>query len=444
MSDNTNNVNQTQNVDNTSVDVQTTPTPQVAQQTSAQETPLTNEIQATQVQGTPTVAPVEGTQTVDIPSEVADSQKQNIGIESGNTELLDVSAITSNVAEANSVDIVETAAIKGASGSEIIGSIAGDVATANNNPLPPSIDLNAPKEVIKKGKNKKVRVVTKKERITSIIVTLLVIIILGGSGYAAYYFGYARNPAIFSVKTVNLELGDTLSATVADYVDGGLDLDDMEYTLDTSQVAYDIVGTYTYSVTHGTVTKTGTIIVKDTKAPKLEFKDSSKLVFMKNDKVTKKDIVESCEDISRCEYKLEAEIDTSSVGEKTVNVIAIDDQNNKQTYTTTVKVLDIQRTMVCVSSPITEANEIYKSYTDLELNFDGNDQLVLTKKYNRAVYMDYAVYFDVLDKYKDDESYVFDNTTFSYKIEDKTPQVTNATSFDDVLKYYNDQGYTCR
>ena len=53
--------------------------------------------------------------------------------------------LTSNVAEANSVEIVETAAIKGASGSAVIGTITGETVTANNNPLPQQIDLNAPK-----------------------------------------------------------------------------------------------------------------------------------------------------------------------------------------------------------------------------------------------------------------------------------------------------------
>ena len=91
-----------------------------AQQPSAQPQPLTNENQATQVQTAPVQTPVENNnQTIDIPSEVAqvapqvevqatqvqgtpvqvpnvqaveavDAQKENIGIESGNTELLDI------------------------------------------------------------------------------------------------------------------------------------------------------------------------------------------------------------------------------------------------------------------------------------------------------------------------------------------------------------------
>ena len=444
MSDNTNNVNQTPVTDTNSATTPVVPNQAPAVQ-DASVAPQNDTVQSTQVQGSQTVVPLNNeTQTVDIPSEKVDTQKQNIGIESGNTELLDLSAITSNVAETNSVEIVETAAIKGASGSAIIGTIAGETATANNNPLPKSIDLNAPKEHTKKDKNKKVKVVTKKEKIMSIVITIFVIIVLGGSGYAAYYFGYATNPSIYSVKTINLELGDILSASVSDYVEGGLQLDDMEYVLDISQVAQDIIGTYKYTVKHGNVEKEGTIIVKDTKAPVLTFKDSKQLVFMKDDKVTKTDIVETCEDISNCEYKLEAQIDTSSVGEKTVNVIASDEQDNKQTYTTTIKVLDIKRTITCSSTPIPSEDNTYNSQTTVELNFDGYDQLVLTKKYNKAVYTDYAAYFNTLEQYKENEEYVFDNTTFSYRIEDKKPETINVTSFDDVLQHYKDQGYTCK
>ncbi len=379
-------------------------------------------------------------QTVDIPNEPV----RNVAPTTGQTEILDLSAITSNVADANSINIVETSTIKGASGSSVIGSIDNGVAQANSNPLPQNIDLSKPQAEDKNTKTKKVKVMSKKDKVISVLVTIFVILVLGASGYSAYYFGYATNPSLYEVKTITLELGDTLPSTVSYYIDSPLPLDDMEYSVDTSQVAYDIVGTYKYSVKHKNVTKTGQVIVKDTKAPELTFKDTAKLVFLVGDKITKDNLVEKCIDISKCEYKLEAEIDTSSAGEKTVNVIATDEKENQKTYTTTVKVYDIQRVVSCESTPILSENGAYTTSSLVELNFDGNDQLVLSKKYKKSTYTDYAAYFDVLDNYRNDETYKFDNISFTYKVVDDSEEIINVTAFNDVIKYYSDNGYTCK
>ena len=402
--------------------------------TAATQEPTSSEIPTTQVQGT----------SMDVPAQVSEQKTtNNIGIESGNTEILDLSAVTSNVHDVNNINIVETATLQGASGSSIIGSIEGDSVSANNNPLPKSIDLSKPQEE-KKEKTKKVKVVTKKEKIISILVTIFVIIVIGAAGFAAYYFGYLKNPSIFSVKTINLELGEALPTSVSYFVDSPLQLDDMEYTVDTSQVADDIVGTYTYYVTHKNVVKSGQVIVKDSIPPELKFKNDGKLVFMLNTKITKNDLVESCEDISNCEYKLEAEIDSSTPGDKVINVIAKDDKNNQKTYTVTAKVYDIQRTVSCESAPIPSENQTYTTINLIELNFDKNDELVLTKKYKQNTFSDFFAYFDEEDKYKNDEKYVFDRASFSYKVEDDSNEVINVTSFNDVIKYYSDKSYTCK
>ena len=218
----------------------------------------------------------------------------------------------------------------------------------------------------------------------------------------------------------------------------------MEYSVNVSSVSHDIVGTYEYTVTHGNVTKKGQIIIKDTKAPVLTLKSADKLIFMKGDKITKDKLVEKCEDISNCEYKLENEIDTSSPGEKTVNVIATDEKKNQQSYPVTVKVVDIQRTISCESTPIPSEDAAYTTTTLIELNFDKNDELVLTRKYKNSVYTDYSAYFRDFNKYGEDETYIFDKASFTCKVEDKTQDIINVTSFDDVTKYYADKGYTCR
>ena len=388
------------------------------------------------------VAQVQGSEnkTVEGPTQ----PHKNVAPTTGQTEILDLSSITSNVADANSINLVENSTLKGASGSSVIGSIANGVAQANNNPLPQNIDLSRPQVEDKKNKTKKIKVMSKKEKIISVLVTIFVILVLGAAGYSGYYFGYVTNPSLYNVKTINLELGDTLPTTVSYYIDSPKPLDDMEYTVDTSQVAYDLVGTYSYKVIHKGVTKTGQVIVRDTKAPLLVFKDTKKLVFLVGDKITKDKLVESCTDISNCEYKLDAEIDTSVAGEKTVNVTARDEKDNQETYTAVVQVYDIQRTVSCESASIPSENNAYTTSTLIELNFDSNDRLVLSRKYKKSVYTDFAAYFDVLDTYRNDDSYKFDNVTFSYKVIDESQDVINVTAFNDVIKYYSDNAYTCK
>ena len=100
------------------------------------------------------------------------------------------------------VTIVETAITKGASGSQVIGKINGDVVEPTNIPLPEPIDITVKPKVDNKTKTKKVKVVSKRERMVSIIMSFFVIIVLAGAGFCAYYFGYKTNPSIFTLKNI--------------------------------------------------------------------------------------------------------------------------------------------------------------------------------------------------------------------------------------------------
>ena len=360
-----------------------------------------------------------------------------------NTTPVDNSNITSNVDESNTINIVETSTIKGAAGSAIIGSITNEGVVPNNNPLPQSIDLG--EEVVhdKKNKIKKIKVKSKKEKIISFFSTIFTIAVLGIAGYCGYYFGYQNNPNLYNVKTINLELGDTLPNTVSFYVTSPLPLDDMEYSVDTSQVANDITGSYSYYVTHKNVTKIGQIIVKDTKAPVVTFKDAKYLIFAKGYKLTKDDLVESCEDISNCEVRMESGLDTTLAGEKEVSVTAVDDKDNKKTYSVKIKVVDIKRTINCVGVSSLSADQAYSTQDVYELNFDGNDELVLTRKYKKNVYFDYGLYYKAKRENKDKEEYQFDSNTFTEKIEEEYKGTINVTSLGDVINYYSNNSYTC-
>jgi len=349
--------------------------------------------------------------------------------------------ITSNVYENSNVEIVETAVEKGTIGSLVIGEIDGDNAVSNNKDLPNQIDITVKKKVDNKNNIKKVKVVTKKEKIISTIVSIFVILVIGAAGYAIYYFGYETNPYFYDVKNIYLELGEELPTSVSYYITSPRPIDDMEYQLDLSNVEKDVVGTYQYSVSHQSVTKYGQIVVNDTTAPTVTFKED--LVFLTNSFVDKSDLVASCEDISNCNYRLEYEISTETPGEKTINVYARDDQGNESVNPVTITILDIKKTLVCTSKETISEDKTYQISHEDTLSFDSNDYLVKKVGAKKYTYLDYSAYFALFNEQKDNEDYLFDKSSFSYSIKDNALDY-DVTSFNDVMKYYTDLSYTCK
>ena len=348
----------------------------------------------------------------------------------------------SNVEQSMEVEVVETAVTMGSSGSKVIGKINGENVIPTNDTLPSPIDITVKQQLDSKNKIKKVKVITKKDRIISIIVTIFVILGFGAAGYGVYYFGYENNPAIFELKTINLELGDELPNTATYYVTSPKSVDDMTYSLDLSRVAQNITGSYPYSVTHQNATKTGTINVKDTKPPKLTIKDSEKLVFMKDSVVKVDDIVESCEDVSECDYKTEFVIDTSTQGEKNITITAKDNVNNTTNLDVTIKIIEISKTVLCISPVSVVKENVVSSRDEHSLYFDSKDYLVKSSGARRYMYYDYTEYFNFIREHENDDEYIIDRMTFAYltKININT---NNLTSFSDLMNYYTENGYVC-
>ena len=277
----------------------------------------------------------------------------------------------------------------------------------------------------------------------SILISIFVIVVFAGAGFVAYYFGYKTNPSIYELKNVYLELGEQLPSTVSYYIESSNQFDDMEYVLDLSNVAQNIVGSYTYSISHKNVTKSAQVIVRDTKSPSLTIRDSKDLVFQKNAKVSKDDIVLLCDDLSNCTYKTEYEIDTETPGEKDVTIIARDDAGNETKEVVKIKVIDIQKTLVCTSSDVDSIDKTFKKNTIYTLNFDGNDYLVKQRGIIQYTYSDYAAYFEKFAELQNDDRYTFNRMNFTDS--ELTDVVTNnLTNLNDLVKFYNDMGYTCK
>lgn len=352
--------------------------------------------------------------------------------------------ITSNVYDNQTIDIKENEVLKGESGSQVIGKVDGVSITPTNKPLPKQIDITVKQKVEKKTNQKRVKVVTKKERIISFFVTLFVILIIGASGYAVYYYGYQNNPSIYKVKNVSFELGSELPQSASYYVTSPLKVDDMEYTLDISQVA-DGIGNYPYSVKHKNVVKSGIITIQDTTKPELKIKEN--LIFNKDDKIDVDQLVDGCSDLSGCDYKLAFDINTDSAGEKEVIVTASDSQNNQTEEKFTITVVDIQKSIVCTSKKIQSDDSKYNVYNEYTLNFDGNDYLVSSSgarvfKYLEAGYDDYfTIYYQ--KQGEQHSEYTFNKESFSYslKVDVDTKNLTNRNS---LIDYFVEDGYSCK
>jgi len=355
----------------------------------------------------------------------------------------EVNEFSSNVEDSSQVTIIETAITKGSYGSQTIGNIDGESVIPTNTPLPEPVDITVKQKTDNKSKTKKIKVVSKKEKVMSILISIFVILGFAGAGFAIYYFGYKTNPSLYTLKTIYLELGDHLPSTVSYYIQNSNQYDDMEYNLDLSKVSQSTIGSYPYTVTHKTVSKTSQVIVRDTKAPVLTLKEKEVLVFQKNAKVGKDDIVVSCEDLSNCTYKTEYDINTESPGEKEVTIIARDDVGNEAREVVTIKIIDIQKTITCTSSDVESSDSKFKYNYIYTLSFDGNDYLVRQKGITQYTYSDYAAYYEKYDELKNDSNYSFDRISFAYS-EPTEVKTNNLTNLNDLVKYYNDSGYTCK
>ena len=162
-----------------------------------------------------------------------------------------------------------------------------------------------------------------------------------------------------------------------------------------------------------------------------------------NSKVSKDDLVSICEDLSNCTFKTEYDINTETPGEKDILIIARDDVGNETKETVKIKIIDIQKTLICTSVDVEAADKTHKSNTIYTLNFDGNDYLVKQSGVIQYTYTDYGAYFEKYNELQNDTKYVFNRMNFTYTepVEVKT---NNYTRFNDLVKYYTESGYTCR
>ena len=169
------------------------------------------------------------------------------------------------------------------------------------------------------------------------IFTIALLIIIGA---IVFFF----NSSNFNVKkTINYELGDTLSFDVLDYITNK-PLNTKGYKLNLDNVVYDkdnklnTKGEYKYQVSFNDTIKEGKIIVKDTKAPTVETID---LTIGVNEELYLNDFLLKCDDSSLpCVPSTNDKYDISKAGTYKLKLDIKDQEGNATSKDVTLTVKD--------------------------------------------------------------------------------------------------------
>lgn len=340
----------------------------------------------------------------------------------------------------NNIKIEETSVTKSQKGTVTVATVNDGTVSILTDKFPEPIDISvkASKVVTKNGK--KVRIMTKRELITNIVLSFFFVLALCGVGYGTYYYLFRNNPRNFETKNVTVELGEEIPQSVRSYINL-TDISEPDYSLDLSGVKNEI-GTYTYKVSYGNTTKTGTITVNDTKAPVITFKDVKD--FDSGTVITKDMLVLSCEDISECSYELTSPVDTSNVGEVTASITAKDNLNNSADYTIDLNILEKLTKLICSKSGIglDENSKMMVENNNYTLLFTSAKALKNGTLLTTRTYLGETDYTSIKDNLQA-SGYVLEEVNKRATKTSEIDNVANLTNQDEVKTHLESNGYIC-
>ena len=343
-------------------------------------------------------------------------------------------------ANPNNIKIEETSVTRSQKGTVTIATVNGGNVSILTDKMPEAIDLSVKeaKTITKNGK--KVRIMTKRELITNIILSFFFVLVLCGAGYGVYYYLFGNNPRNFETKNISIEYGEEIPTSVRNYINL-TDIIEPDYILDTSAVKNEI-GTYTYKVSYGNTTKTGTITINDTKAPVVTFNDVKE--FIEGTTITKEMLVASCEDISSCTYDLTSPVDTNTPGTITASITAKDNLGNSKDYPIELNIIEKLTTLVCSSTIVTtdensktllESNNYTLSFTNQKLLKTGNLKVIRT-------YLSDSDYTSIKDNLTS-SGYTLEEINRRAIKESTIDNVANLTTQDEIKTHLESNSYTC-
>ncbi len=168
---------------------------------------------------------------------------------------------------------------------------------------------------------------------------IILLIVIIGLAFGGYYFVF--KPIYFSVRTIEIELGEELPDDVSNYL-GSYGGPLSNYSLDTTKVDINTVGEYTYKISNGKMSKEGKIKVRDTEAPTFTLKEMS--IEEGNEDYYLGDFLETCDDLSKpCLVTLKNAKDEnkfSTVGTHDIEIEIADVYGNKKSAKATLNVIE--------------------------------------------------------------------------------------------------------
>lgn len=340
----------------------------------------------------------------------------------------------------NNIKIEETSVTKSQKGTITVATVNNGTVSVLTDKFPEPIDISVKASKIVTKNGKKVRIMTKRELITNIVLSFFFVLALCGVGYGTYYYLFRNNPRNFETKNVIVELGEEIPQSVRSYINL-TDISEPDYSLDLSGVKNEI-GTYTYKVSYGNTTKTGTITVNDTKAPVITFKDVKD--FDSGTVITKDMLVLSCEDISECSYELASPVDTSNVGEVTASITAKDNLGNSSDYTIDLNILEKLTKLICSKSGIglDENSKMMVENNNYTLLFTGAKTLKSGTLLTNRTYLGETDYTSIKDNLQAG-GYVLEEVNKRATKTSEIDNVANLTNQDEVKTHLESNGYIC-
>lgn len=340
----------------------------------------------------------------------------------------------------NNIKIEETSVTKSQKGTITVATVNNGTVSVLTDKFPEPIDISVKASKIVTKNGKKVRIMTKRELITNIVLSFFFVLALCGVGYGTYYYLFRNNPRNFETKNVIVELGEEIPQSVRSYINL-TDISEPDYSLDLSGVKNEI-GTYTYKVSYGNTTKTGTITVNDTKAPVITFKDVKD--FDSGTVITKDMLVLSCDDISECSYELTSPVDTSNVGEVTASITAKDNLGNSADYTIDLNILEKLTKLLCSKSGIglDENSKMMVENNNYTLSFTGAKALKKGTLLTTRTYLSETDYTSIKDNLQA-SGYILEEENKKATKTSEIDNVANLTNQDEVKTHLESNGYIC-
>ena len=234
--------------------------------------------------------------------------------------------------------------------------------------------------------------------------------------------------------------------------------------LDTSKVNTKRMGSYEYTITCGTTSKVGNIVLQDKTAPVVTTKE---IMVVPGTPVAIEDFIVACTDYTECSYELEdttqsLETLTATVGNYSLNLKVSDEYDNQTTVTLSLVVSDNAPVRYMYCTPTSTQDDTLKATLETSYNYGINmdDLLAKTDKTYLYTFDNEEDYLAAKKSYSATTGIngivgatVFDDTEFTISI---TLSMTDSelgtefnmnpfpTDYEGLRQFNLDQGITCK